>query len=130
MKTIKTFHNASVVSVVDGKITVRVNDNELHSFTDASIVSVVNGEVKISQENVFTDDMLEPDMVVEYKDGSRRLVLKIDGRLIFCRANTWRDASMVDDICPGLDVVKVYQPKNARTINDLLFTPDNLIWSK
>lgn len=130
MKTIKTFNNASVESIVDGRITLRVNDNETHTFNDASIVSIVNGVVKISIENIFTDDMLEPGMVVEYADGSRRLVLKIDGRLIFCQKDLWRDASMIDPLYPYLDVVKVYRPKHARTINDLLNSPDNLIWSK
>lgn len=130
MKTIKTFNNASVVSVVDGRITLRVNDNEIHGFCDASIVSIVNGTVTISVEKVFTDDMLEPGMVVEYRDGSKRLVLTIGGHLIFCKGDSWREASMVDDISPALDVVKVYRPQNARTINDLLNSPDNLIWSK
>lgn len=130
MKTIKTFRNASVVSVVDGRITVRVNDNETHTFSDASIVSIVNGEVKIRQENVFTDDMLEPGMVVEYRDGGKRLVLKIGSHLIFCNSDSWRDASMTNGFSPDLDVVKVYHPKGARTISDLLNNPDNLIWSK
>lgn len=118
------------MSVVDGRITLRVNDNEIHCFYDASIISVVDGEVKISVEKVFTDDMLEPGMVVEYRDGSKRLVLKIAGHLIFCKGDSWREASMVDDISSALDVVKVYRPQNARTINDLLNGPDNLIWSK
>lgn len=130
MKTIKTFNNASVESIVDGRITLRVNDNETHTFNDASIVSIVNGVVKISIENIFTDDMLEPGMVVEYADGSRRLVLKIGSRLVFCKEDVWRDASMIDPIHYGLDVVKVYHPQNARTINDLLKSPDNLIWRK
>ncbi len=130
MKTIKTFNNASVVSVIDGRIILRVNDNEIHCFYDASIISIVDGEVKISVEKVFTDDMLEPGMVVEYRDGSKRLVLKIGGRLIFCKRDSWREASMVDNLSPELDVVKVYHPHNARTINDLLNSPDNPIWSK
>lgn len=130
MKTIKTFNNASVVSVVDGRITLRVNDNEIHSFSDASIVSIVNGAVTIGVENVFTDDMLEPGMVVEYRDGRKRLVLKIGGHLIFCAKDSWRNASMVDDIFHELDVVKVFHPKNARVIDELLNKPDNPIWSE
>jgi hypothetical protein len=130
MKTIKTFNNASVVSVVDGIITLRVNDNEIHSFSDASIVSIVNGAVTIAVENVFTDDMLEPGMVVEYRDGRKRLVLKIGGQLMFCANDSWRIASMVDKDFPELDVVKVFQPKDRRVINELLNNPDNLIWSE
>lgn len=130
MKTIKTFNNASVVSVVDGIITLRVNNNEIHNFSDASIVSIVNGVVTIGVENVFTDDMLEPGMVVEYRDGRKRLVLKIDGNLIFCTNDSWRDASMVDEVFRELDIVKVYHPRKARIIDDLLNKPDNLIWSE
>ena len=129
MKTITTFSNASVLGVENGRITLRVNDNEIRVFYDASIVSIVDGEVKISQEYIFTDDMFESGMVVEYNDGSKRLVLKIDGQLIFCREDSWRHASMVSGD-RSLEVVKVYQPRIARTINDLLNKPDNLIWRK
>lgn len=87
MKTIKTFNNASVVSVNDGRVVLRVNDTESHIFNDASIVSIVNGVVTIAVEKVFTDDMLEPGMVVEYCDGSKRLVLEIGGQLIFCKTD-------------------------------------------
>lgn len=130
MKAIKTFNNASVVSVENGRVTLRVDDNGIRIFNDASIVSIVNGVVKISQEGIFTDDMLEPGMVVEYQNGDKRLVLKINGRLIFCTNDSWRDASMVDEAFHELDVVKVYHPKNARIIKELLNKPDNLIWSK
>lgn len=130
MKTIKTFNNASVLSVEDGRITLRVGDNEIRVFNDSSIVSIVDGEVKISLKDIFTDDMLEPGMVVEYNSGSRRLVLKIGGCLMFCGRDSWRNASMVTGHTLGLDVAKVYHPQNARTIDDLLNRPDNLIWSK
>lgn len=130
MKTIKTFNNASVVSVNDGRVVLKVTDNEIHSFSDASIVSIVNGVVTIGIENVFTDDMLEPGMVVEYRDGSKWLVLKIGDDLIFCRGDSWRHATMCSGTYPDLDIVKVYHPRDTRTINDLLNSPDNLIWSK
>lgn len=50
MKTTKTFENASLVSVVNGSITVKSAAGIEHTFTNASIVSVNNGTIIIETE--------------------------------------------------------------------------------
>lgn len=131
MSTIKVFNNASVVNVQNGRIILRTEDDKIKAFDNASIVSIVNGTVKISVENViFTNDMLKPGMVVEYRNGNRRLVLEIGNRLVFCGLKCWREATIKDSVTMELDVVKVFHPKGQVTLEDLLKNPDHLIWEE
>lgn len=131
MGLIKVFNNASVVSVQNGRIVLKIKDNGIKAFDNASIVSIVNGIVKISVENViFTDDMLKPGMVVEYRNGNRRLVLEIKGQLIFCGMDCYREATIKDCFCRDLEVVKIFHPKDQLTLDGLLNNPDNLIWEE
>ena len=50
MKTIKTFKNASLVSVMDGSVIVKSAAGIEHTFTNASVVSVNNGTIIIESE--------------------------------------------------------------------------------
>lgn len=50
MKTTKTFENASLISVVNGVITIKSAAGIEHTFTNASVVSVNNGTIIIETE--------------------------------------------------------------------------------
>ena len=47
MKTTKTFENASLVSVVDGAITIKAESGRNHTFKRSSLIAIVNGSITI-----------------------------------------------------------------------------------
>lgn len=127
MKTIKTFNNASVVSVVDGRITLKVNDNELHSFSGASIASIKNGTVKIEYAEPLTEDILKAGRIVEQQNGERKLVLKNEcGHAVLIGETSWASAPLrLDD---KYRIIRVYEGNAKGTFCNLLNDVGDLVW--
>jgi hypothetical protein len=129
MKTIKTFNNASVVSVVNGRITLRVNDSELHTFFDASVVSISNGTVKIKYAEPLTEDTLKAGRIVEQRNGIRKLVLKNQcGHAVLIGVDSWASAPLSLD--GEYKIIKVYEGCAEGIFGEMLRCPGELIWSE
>lgn len=77
---------------------------------------------------------LKPGMVIEYANCEKRLVVTINAELyLISRASFMNIKSYNEDlICnsdPKLNIVKVYQPKEAASLSTLLQC-DNCIWAR
>lgn len=75
---------------------------------------------------------LKPGMVIEYANGDRRLVVTINNELylisshMFIAVKSFSD-DLKCDTNPDRNIVKVYQPKEASSLNSLL-NCNNCIW--
>lgn len=129
MKTIKTFNNASVVSIVDGKITLKVNNDELHCFSDDSITSIVDGTVKIKYTEPLTEDILQAGRIVMQKNGNRKLVLKnSSGHAFLIGKDSW--ASNPLSLKGEFEIIRVYEGNAEGYFDKMLQSTGNLVWSK
>ena len=77
---------------------------------------------------------LKPGMVIEYANKEKRLVVTINAELyLISRASFMNIKSYNEDlICnsnPKLNIVKVYQPKEAASLSTLLLC-NNCIWKR
>ena len=75
---------------------------------------------------------LKPGMVIEYANSEKRLVVTINAELyLISRASFANIKSFNEDLTydcdPKLNIVKVYQPKEAASLSTLLQC-DNCIW--
>lgn len=129
MKTIKTFNNASVVSVVDGRVTLRGNNNEYLTFYDASVVSIEDGTVRIQSNEPLTEDILKAGRIVEQRNGDRKLVLKNHrGHAVLIGADSWASVPLTLD--DEYKIIKVYEGCAEGTFSSMLKHPGELIWSE
>lgn len=77
---------------------------------------------------------LKPGMVVEYANGNKRLVVVINdelyliGRHMFAIVESFNE-DLTCDSDPKINIVKVYQPKEAASLNSLLDC-ENCIWER
>ena len=77
---------------------------------------------------------LKPGMVVEYASGEKRLVVTINAELyLISRASFAVIKSFNEDLTcnsdPKMNIVKVYQPKEAASLSTLLQC-NNCIWER
>lgn len=77
---------------------------------------------------------LKPGMVVEYASGEKRLVVTINNELYLISRASFADVkSFNDDLTynsdPKINIVKVYQPKEAASLSTLLQC-NNCIWER
>jgi hypothetical protein len=77
---------------------------------------------------------LKPGMVVEYANGERRLVVTINNDLYLISRASFADVkSFNDDLTcdsdPKINIVKVFQPKEAASLSSLLDC-SNCIWER
>lgn len=83
----------------------------------------------------FTEDDLKTGMVVEYRNGSRRVVFedRLLGNKAYCRLNQFEETLLIIGSCHDLDIMKVYRP-NKKCVYELedIFddTNLNLIWER
>lgn len=93
--------------------------------------------VKI-EENMFTKDDLKTGMVVEYKNGERRLVIR-DGIDILTSTNGWTSINnFLPDLCnkkgdDSLTIMRVYYgyiAEKSGTIDDTLKWGGDLLWER
>lgn len=81
----------------------------------------------------FSKEDLKPGMVVEYKSGERRLVVKINSELslisngMFAELNTFNN-NLTCDCNPNINIVAVYKTKPS-SLATMLHTTD-LIWKR
>lgn len=77
---------------------------------------------------------LKPGMVIEYAYGERRLVVAINSRLYLISRDSFADIKFFNedltyDSDPKINIVKVYQPKEAASLHTLLKCGD-CIWER
>ncbi len=76
---------------------------------------------------------LKPGMVVQYADGKRRLVTAINGELFLMGKDMFAELDKFNEDLinksHNLDIVKVFQPKEPRSLSALLEC-DNCIWER
>lgn len=128
MKTIKTFNNASVVSVNCGVIKIKVN-SELYEFRKASLISVYNGTVKIEYAEPLTEDILKAGRIVEQRNGNRKLVLKnYCGSAVLIGLDSW--ASNPLSLDGEYKIIRVYEGNSEGCFSEILRTTGDLVWSE
>ena len=77
---------------------------------------------------------LRPDMVVEYANGEKRLVVTINNELYLIGRGSYADVKSFNEdmTCSGnlgINIVKVYLPREAAGLN-ALFECKNCIWER
>lgn len=77
---------------------------------------------------------LKPGMVVEYANGEKRLVVIINNKLYLIGEYRFATLESFDDdlncsTSPHLNIVKVYQPKEASSFSSLL-ERNNCVWER
>ena len=128
MKTTRTFKNASLISVVNGTITIKAETGRNHTFKRSSLISIVNGNITIGTNEDYP--ILKPGMIVENNYGHRLLtMIGSTGKLIGVSTDVWDSdiqASFTTDDCY---IVKVYEAKISGTFNLILNRSNlKLIW--
>jgi hypothetical protein len=128
MRHTETFEKASVVSIVDGTITIKKEDNTTRKFTNASLVSVNNDTIVIEYEKPD----LKPGLVVEYNDRDRALLcLNEHGDLIAMGINTW-DSNPIPQYTNTnfIYITKVLKPSTlSEPLKDILNNAE-IIWER
>ena len=97
-----------------------------------------NREIPEEKENMFTKDDLKAGMVVEYRNGHRRLVLpKENGKLFLISDDNYLDvSSLSNDLLyegsSNLDIVKVYSINSSFPLKSILEKKYglNIIWER
>lgn len=82
MKHKVTFENASVVSIINGVITLKT-EMGIVEYIDASLSSVRDGtiEIVVDKQKLEMSD-LQTGMVVQYETGEYRLVIRLSDELV------------------------------------------------
>lgn len=128
MKTTKTFENASLVSVVDGVITIKAESGRNHTFKRSSLISVVNGIITIETNDDYP--ILKPGMIVENNRGIRFLTMEQpSGKLIGVSTELWNSDIQNSFTADDCYIVKVYEAKISGPFNLMLKRTNlKLIW--
>lgn len=126
MKTTKTFENASLVSVVDGVITIKAESGRNHTFKRSSLISIVNGTITIETNDDYP--ILKPGMIVENNHGTRFLTMVgSTGKLVGISTDIW-DSDIQKSLTTDY-IVKVYEAKISGPFNLMLKRTNlKLIW--
>ena len=128
MKTTKTFENASLVSVVDGVITIKAETGRNHTFKRSSLISIVNGTITIETNEDYP--ILKPGMIVENNHGTRFLTMVgSTGKLIGVSTDVWDSDIQKSFTTDDYYIVKVYEAKISGPLSLMLKrTGLKLIW--
>lgn len=128
MKTTKTFENASLVSVVDGVITIKTETGHSHTFKKASLISIVNGTIIIEINKDYP--ILKPGMIVENNRGYRFLtMIGSTGKLIGVSENHWDSDIQASFTHDDYYIAKVYEAKISGPFSLMLNRTNlKLIW--
>lgn len=124
-----------VISIIRGEVLYMDNDKIL-SFSGLGFLEFNKQDYKLVTFNEIQmkKSDLKPGMVVEYENGNKRLVTAINNELflmgehMFCRLEIFND-DLTCDNDPKINIVKVYQPKEAANLNSLLDCK-NCIWER
>lgn len=141
MKQTFELTDVSISSIRDGEITLIKNlfgVSETLVFDNASLKSLVKGKAVIEVEVPFTKSDLEVGMIVQYRDGSKRMVLEADGEKFLSGISGWHDLSSYNDdltsrgpLSQHLTIDKVYSMcSHMGTIEDMINDAQDLIWSR
>lgn len=128
MKITKTFENASLVSVVDGVITIKAETGRNHIFKRASLISVVNGTITIETSEDYP--ILKPGMIVENNHGTRFLtMIGSTGKLIGVSTEAWDSDIQTSFTTNDFYITKVYEAKISGPFSLILRRSNlKLIW--
>lgn len=126
MKTTKTFENSSLVSVVDGVITIKAETGRNHTFRRSSLISIVNGTITIETNDDYP--ILKPGMIVENNHGTRFLTMVgSTGKLVGISTDIW-DSDIQKSLTTDY-IVKVYKAKISGPFSLMLKRTNlKLIW--
>lgn len=130
MKITKTFKNASLVSVVDGIITIKAETGINHTFKRSSLISIVDGTITIETNKDYP--ILKPGMIVECNDGNRFLtMIGSVGKLIGVSKTLWDSDIQTAFTREDCYIVKVYEAKIVGSF-DLILSRTNhkLLWER
>lgn len=130
MKTTKTFENASLISVVDGVITIKAETGRNHIFRRSSLISIVNGTITIETNEDYP--ILKPGMIVENNYGIRFLTMEQpSGNIIGVSTRVWDSNIQASFTTEDYYIVKVYEAKISGPFNLMLIKTDlKLIWER
>lgn len=97
-------------------------------FEDDYELVIINNLIQMRKSD------LKPGMVVEYANNEKRLVVTINAELyLISRASFAEVRSFNEDLTcnsdPKMNIVKVYQPKEAASLSSLLQC-NNCIWTR
>lgn len=128
MKTTKTFENASLVSVVDGVITIKAETGRNHTFKRSSLISIVNGTITIETNEDYP--ILKPGMIVENNHGTRFLTMEQpSGTIIGISTDVWDSDIQKSFTTDDCYIVKVYEAKISGPFSLMLKRTNlKLIW--
>jgi hypothetical protein len=125
-----------VLSIIRGEVLYMENDKRL-TFSGLGCLDSNKQYYKLVEFNSLikmkkTD--LKPGMVVEYANGDKRLVATINNELYLIGEHMFATlASFSDDLTcdtnPDVNIVKVFQPKEASSLSSLLDCK-NCIWER
>ena len=128
------------ISTLDKKSITRcevlyMDDDKGLSYS--TLITLKNSESKVVTFNELIQmkkSDLKPGMVVEYASGDKRLVVTINDELCLIGENSFAEmGSFNDDLTcngnPDINIVKVYQPEEAASLNTLLKCGD-CIWER
>lgn len=119
-------------------IILKTDDHILCESVD-EFISEVKKELNIKMvDKEFTLDELKPGMVVEYRNGSKRLVVSINNRLHFI--SDYEHLDNIENIYNkdltciperNFDIMKIYKVPKIAGLNYLLnINPKKLIWKR
>ena len=129
------------INIVIGKGLIRDTDKcEYYSYKEFVSKFFDESDIEIGMLVEFNKLIkmkksdLKPGMVIEYANKEKRLVVTINAELyLISRASFMNIKSYNEDlICnsdPKLNIVKVYQPKEAASLSTLLLC-NNCIWKR
>jgi hypothetical protein len=82
-------------------------------------------------KQTFTKDDLKSGMVVEYKDGDRRLIAGdlVIGEITYALLSDGYNDDLTSKHADYLNIIKVYNPQPG-SLKEVLYTKDNLIWER
>lgn len=140
MKITKTHKNASIKSVVDGVVTI-ITDAPygIYVYYDAALKSIKDGTIVVEYDKPFTVSDLKTGMIVQYRNGNKRMFIDtIHGGVFTYRNDYMAVSSYNDDFnCISLggdrefDIVKVWNhPKNTVAIDSAIEYPGELLWQR
>lgn len=119
MKAIKVFENASVLSVNNGEITLKL-ENGIAKYYNASLTSVCDGriEIVVNKKELEMED-LQTGMVVQYEGGEYCLVIRVHDKLVKLAGMEGRGSGYIFRDCPILltKITKVWEPRIVGSID-------------
>lgn len=123
-------------SIVRGEVLYMDNNKGLSYSNMNTLEHYEKNNYKLVSFNELTQmkkSDLKPGMVVQYADGKKRLVTAVNDELFLMGENMFAELDkfnedLINEI-HHLNIVKVFQPKEAASLNTLLQC-DNCIWER